>query len=302
MHSDHDQKIIEMMNEELLREVVPILEQGEPTPERWRIAMQTMDRWKNHSARPDPEIGSYHAEVPLRPALNASIAVPLGDGPFPVVIITHGNGLSAGSSHLYRRFTSDVAASGYLAITPDFRLAPEHPFPAAHDDLRFTLEWARDHATEFAGDPSRLVLWGDSFGAALALGLILHLQTEPEAPTITAFVGSEGVYNFNTSVLAFPGLAEWYSGGNKELLTDKRVSPIYHIDEGAALPSILLIAGSGDSSMFESVDLALALQRAGHDFELYVVEGMPHMFMTYPDLDGMREGHRLMFDYLARTV
>jgi acetyl esterase/lipase len=218
-------------------------------------------------------------------------------------VIVHGNGLAAGSSHLYRRLTKDVAARGYVAITPDFRLAPEHPSPAGYEDIVFTLSWAGEHAPKYAGDSSRMVLWGDSRGATLAMDVVLGLADDPAAPRVKAFVGAEGFYDFSNPFMAANEVTGWYVGeGGDEVRTDKRVSPLPHIRVGLALPNIFLITGTADFAMGPTLELAGKLNESGIPFQLHVLVGMPHDFIRFPELDGMREGHRLMFDYLSRSV
>ncbi|MEF2978081.1 alpha/beta hydrolase [Subtercola sp. YIM 133946] len=273
------------------------------TPEGWRAAAAMYDSYRNETSVPLPGIASYHPAVELRPGLTAAIAVPEGEGPFPVFVITHGPGLTAGSSHLYRRLTMDVAGNGYLAITPDFRLAPEHPFPAGYDDMRFALGWARDRAAEWGGDGARIVLWGDALGASLALGLVLGMRDEPDAPALKAFVGVEGVYDFTSPMLANGSSIKWYPGdGGESVLRDKRVSPLLHIEKGMQLPHLLLITGNANYGVPGTLDLVRKLQDSDLPFELHALPGMPHDFMTFPELDGMRHGHRLLFESLARTV
>ncbi|MEF2978061.1 alpha/beta hydrolase [Subtercola sp. YIM 133946] len=246
---------------------------------------------------------SYHPEVELRSGLNAAIAVPKGDGPFPVFVITHGPGLTAGSSRQYRYLTQFIASHGYVTVTPDFRLAPEHPFPAGFDDMRFALEWARDNAHDWNADPSRIVLWGDSLGAALALGLLLDLQDRPGAPRVSAFVGSEGEYDLSAPAMANGNSVKWYPGeGGKAVLTDRRVSPLLHIARGAKLPPLLLVTGSAGATLTATLDLARKLHEEDVEFQLHTIAGMGHDFMKFPELEGMREAHELMFDFLSRVV
>ena len=294
-----DQKFIQRLRDELFRPVAGGKALGEMTPEEWRASFARLDPWRNESGAPAPDIGAYYSEIELRPGLTAAIGVPRGEGPFPVIVVTHGPGLTAGSAHLSRRLTMEFASQGYLVITPDFRLAPEHPFPAGHDDVRYTLTWINENAAEWHADASRLALWGDSLGAALALGVILALADEAHPPAVRAYVGFDGPYDL-AQISA--GGAAWYLGGNPGLIDDKRVSPMRNIPEGAELPSILLLTGSASWGLAGTLDMARALQEAHIDFQLHILDGMPHDFMTFPQLEGCREGHRLMFDYLARTV
>jgi acetyl esterase/lipase len=137
----------------------------------YRSMIDGIDPLKN--SPPLPEVGSYHESVELRAGLNSAIAVPKTNGPFPVFVICHGNGGIWGSSHSYRRLTRDVACAGYLAITPDYRLAPEHKFPAGFEDMKYAVHWAYENAKRvwwgrFARGPMRRLnrRWAGILGRA----------------------------------------------------------------------------------------------------------------------------------------
>lgn len=113
------------------------------------------------------------------------IATPAGaTGGCPVLVTTHGGGLVAGSGLLGLPGVLDLAASiggaGAVVVSVDYRLAPEHPFPAAHDDTWTALTWVAGHAEEIGGDPGSLVLYGGSAGANLAAGVALRARDTGE--------------------------------------------------------------------------------------------------------------------------
>ncbi len=91
------------------------------------------------NAKP-PEIGAYHPDVELRPGLRADICVPKGAGPHPTLVYLHGGGWVSGTSKTHTKLCMEFAAAGYLTVNVDYRLAPEHPFPAGLDDCVFAVE------------------------------------------------------------------------------------------------------------------------------------------------------------------
>ena len=97
----------------------------------------------------------------------------------PVVAFFHGGGWALGSvdghDHMARRI---AARTGALVVSVDYRLAPEYPFPAAHDDCWAATAWLSDHAAEWNGDPSRVAVCGDSAGGNLAAGVALRAGAE----------------------------------------------------------------------------------------------------------------------------
>jgi acetyl esterase/lipase len=86
-----------------------------------------------------PPIGDLDKNVELRAGLRADVAVPKGTGPHPVVIYLHGGGWAFGTPASFRKLGMQFAEAGYLTINLDYRLAPEHPFPAALEDAMFAI-------------------------------------------------------------------------------------------------------------------------------------------------------------------
>ncbi len=100
-------------------------------------------------------------------------------GPLPVVVSYHGGGWVQGNPEQSQWLTSQVAARvGAIVVSPVYRLAPEHPFPAATDDAWSALTWVAEHAVELGGDPDRLAVMGDSAGGNLAAVTALRARDE----------------------------------------------------------------------------------------------------------------------------
>lgn len=126
-------------------------------------------------ARPEPitEVGSVTDRTIPGPAgdLPVRVYVPASDGPHPVVVFFHGGGFVVGSLDGYddpcRLLTSAAEA---VVVSVDYRLAPEHPFPAAVEDAYAATEWVAAHAGDLPGeaDAGRLAVAGDSAGGTLA--------------------------------------------------------------------------------------------------------------------------------------
>jgi monoterpene epsilon-lactone hydrolase len=116
-------------------------------------------------------------EAPVRPAIAGGVSA-LVIGADPAVLYLHGGNYVLGSAYGYRPLAAALAtASGRGALVPDFRLAPEHPFPAALDDALAAYRWLAAQR----GGASEVVLAGDSSGAGLALAVLLSLKAEGEA-------------------------------------------------------------------------------------------------------------------------
>lgn len=116
------------------------------------------------------------AEGPLK----ARLYTPKGAGaPGPGIVYFHGGGFVIGDLDTHDSFLRRLAASsGVRVLSVDYRLAPEHPFPAPHDDALASTRWAIEHAEEIGFDPKRIAVGGDSAGGNLAAYLALELKSE----------------------------------------------------------------------------------------------------------------------------
>jgi acetyl esterase len=296
MLTEREQDIIRRWHEFYLRP-----RQGSVTEQRTRL----VDYFEEFNVNP-PAIGAHHRGVQLKAGLTADIAVPKGTGPFPVVVYLHGGAWTLGSAATtHRKLVMQFAEAGYLTIAPDYRLAPENPFPAGFDDCVFTAEWAAENASRYGGDPSRMAMGGDSAGGNLTAAVLPVLAAKGR-PKFKAAILIYGAFDFAGLVKmakeAAEPLAIAYLGGNYPAsLNDPRVSPINAIKPGAMPPSFI-IAGTADGIVGESRTIASAMNRVGIENELHIFDGMPHGFMQMNELSGCREGLRLMFDFLRRHV
>ena len=128
-----------------------------------------------------PPVADLHENVTVHEVegrgVHADVVVPGGRGPHPVLVYLHGGGWVSGSPRTHRKLAHRFAEAGFLVVNVDYRLAPEHPFPAGFEDCVAALRWAAREAPRFHGDPSRLAVGGDSAGAnlAAAAAAALHL-------------------------------------------------------------------------------------------------------------------------------
>src|SRR5258707_894357 len=146
-----------------------------------RSAMDTFAPMMNQNP---PEVGAMHEAVEIRPGLTADVAVPKGNGPHPVLVYLHGGGWVAGSPKTHRKLGMQFAAAGFLTVNVDYRLAPEHPFPAGLDDCIHAVKWAGDNAKRWNGDGSRLGVGGGSAGGKFP-------PANPAAPRTREFRGPQ---------------------------------------------------------------------------------------------------------------
>ena len=117
--------------------------------------------------------------------LPVRIYTPDGRGPFPVLVYFHGGGWVVGSIETVDASCRSLAnLAGCIVVSADYRLAPEHKFPAAADDCYATIRWAALHAASFHGDPARMAIGGESAGANLVAVAALMAQERGSTPLV----------------------------------------------------------------------------------------------------------------------
>jgi len=117
--------------------------------------------------------------LPLR------VYTPDGRGPFPVLVYFHGGGWVVGSIETVDASCRSLAnLAGCIVVSADYRLAPEHKFPAATDDCYAATRWTALHAASFHGDPARIAVGGESAGANLAAVAALMAQERGSTPLV----------------------------------------------------------------------------------------------------------------------
>ncbi|TWB25641.1 alpha/beta hydrolase [Nitrospirillum bahiense] len=127
--------------------------------------------------------------------LRLRLYTPASGTPAPVLVYFHGGGFVMGDLDTQDMICRGLChAAGCLVVSVDYRLAPEHPFPAGPDDCWAATCWAADHAEEIGGIPGRLAVAGDSAGAVLAASVALRARDEggPQLDGQVLIYGSGG--------------------------------------------------------------------------------------------------------------
>lgn len=210
-------------------------------------------------------------------------------GAAPALVYLHGGGFMYGgldSHDALCRTLSERAQVRVVAI--DYRLAPEHPFPAAFDDALAGWSWVAAHATGLGIDPSRLAIGGDSAGGNLAAAVTLatrrHGVAEPAFqlliyPTTDMSRTYPSEEKFGEGLLLTTQFIELardsYLVGDEDL-TDPRLSPL-HGDHAGSPPAHVVTAGF-DPLLDEGAALVAALEQAGVPVDHHCEERLIHGF------------------------
>jgi len=208
-----------------------------------------------------------------------------------VIVHFHGGGYVSGSPLLHRMLTSHLVKTvGARVLVPDYRLAPEHPFPAALEDALAVYH----HLLDEGHDPRNIIFSGDSAGGGLALAAVLSLKSagEPLPSAVILMSPWTDLELKNPScktlaeveaILTVPVLREWaglYARDTR--LDDPLVSPVN--GDYSGFPPMLIQVGSDEILLDDSRLLALKARASGVRVELSVYEGLWHVWQILGSL------------------
>ncbi|MFI1912008.1 alpha/beta hydrolase fold domain-containing protein [Nocardia sp. NPDC020380] len=197
-----------------------------------------------------------------------------------VAIHLHGGGFAVGSALGYRGLAGAIADAGRMTVlTPEYRLAPEHPFPAARDDALTVYRWLLDSGR----DPEKIALVGDSTGGMLLITVLVRAR-ELGLPMPGAAVLLYPAIAFHAQDGVDPSVQEVHLRFQQAYLADRRwddpeVSPM-HADL-TGLPPILIQSARGDEFATHTEDLAARLQAAGVPVRHEYFEVASHCFQVF---------------------
>lgn len=233
-------------------------------------------------------------------------------GALPVLVYFHGGGHVIGSLDSHDEVARSLCAGAEcLVASVDYRLAPEHKFPAAIDDAFAATQWLAANAASVGGDAGRIAVGGDSAGANLA-AVVALMARDAGGPALvsqqlvypvadyTCNSASYETYASGYGPLTLAGM-RWFKGhylrGSADA-EDWRASPLKAPDL-SGLPPALVITAECDVLHDEGVALAEALAAAGTPVEQIDWPGMIHGFFSFaPYLDDGKAAQRLVCERL----
>ncbi len=257
-----------------------------------------------------PKMKGVRYEPVFAGGVRAAWLIPQGAREDRVMLYFHGGGYVIGSIASHREQASFLAAAaGCAALIIDYRLAPEHPFPAALQDARAAYRWLLNNRC----DPERIVLAGDSAGGGLAVALLADIRDREEPLPAGAVLLSPWTdlamtgETIRTRARQDPMLhasqlarwATWYRGS--AAADDPEVSPLYA--DLAGLPPIYIQVGTDEMLLDDARRLAERGRECGTDITLDEWEGMFHVFQIFASLGvpESREAVRRFGDFCRKA-
>ncbi len=291
--------------------------QGRPDPQAERLIRQTgpcgaqplhllpVDRAReSYTASrlplqpPEPAVGGVRQESIPGPggAIGLTVFRPCGaadDALLPGMVFFHGGGWTVGGLEAYQVLCRQLAnAAGAVVIHVDFRLAPEHPFPAPLDDCWIAARWVSEHADRLGIDRSRIGLCGDSAGGNLAAAVALLAREAGGTPPFRFQVLIYPCVDLVADSASHHALAEgylltretylWYVSNylpQEGQALDWRASPL-RAPSHAGLPPTLVLTAGFDPLRDEGEAYVRALEAGGVPVTHLAYDGMIHGFIA----------------------
>jgi acetyl esterase/lipase len=212
----------------------------------------------------------------------------------PVVVFYHGGGWVIGDLDSHDATARAIAGGvGAVVVAVDYRLAPEHPYPAAVDDAFAALKWVSEHAAELGADPSRLAVAGDSAGGNLA-AVVSQLARDAGGPpvkfqllwypaTTLDFALPSMTENADAPVLSAAdtfAFLELYLKGHDADARPATLAPA-NAESLAGLPPAYIATAQYDPIRDDGVRYAELLRAAGVPVELHNAETLVHGYVSF---------------------
>jgi acetyl esterase len=209
----------------------------------------------------------------------------------PGLVWFHGGGFVVGSIDSHDGICRVLASgAGVVVVSVDYRLAPEHRFPAAVEDAIAATRWLLDHASSVGIDPAAVAVGGDSAGGNLSAVVAQTLKREPRRPAFQLLVypatdctrSMASHRHFREGFILTERSIEWFTENYlpaKSFETDPRASPLFATDLRGLAPALVLTGGF-DPLRDEGLAYAEKMRAAGVEVEHVCAEGSVHGFIN----------------------
>ncbi|MCW1958111.1 MAG: alpha/beta hydrolase [Mycobacterium sp.] len=218
-------------------------------------------------------------------------------GPLPLTMYFHGGGFCVGTLDSYDKQARMIAlGAGTVVVSVDYRLAPEHPFPAGVEDVWAATQWAAANGASLGADASRLAVSGDSAGATLS-AVVAQIARDNGGPTIAFqalwypatmwdFASPSMVENADAPIITRANLQQlftWYAGDLDINDPPARMAPARASDL-TGLPASYISTAGYDPLRDDGLRYAALLADANNDVQYHNNPTLTHAFLGYYDM------------------
>ena len=239
-----------------------------------------------------------------------------GEGLKPVIVYFHGGGFCTGSVDLVDPICRALAnRTGYAVASVEYRLAPEHPYPAAPTDAYAATAWIASRGAHFGIDGNRIVVMGDSAGATLATVTAMTAKDNENEPRIVLQVLVYPALDLATfdrpsykengeGYLLTTGMMDWFrshylSGEDEDQAKEPYCSPLRGVGSLSEMPPAIIVVGEYDPLRDEGEAYGELLNHLDGYAEVRREEGMIHGFFW---MGGAIDRGRELLDELAGDI
>ncbi len=241
-------------------------------------------------------------------SLTLDAYVPEGDGPFPTAILVHGGGFTKGDKTSFiKPLFEPLSAAGFTWFTINYRLAPDHRWPACIEDVESAIRWVRQHAKEYKVDANRIALIGESAGGHLVSIAGVRAKGDTALAAVVPFYAPHDlVMQVGKRQAVGPGLSGLFgisdelSDANLKVLREASPSALLH----AGMPPYLLIHGDKDDKVpYEQSPVFQEKMRAmGNTCDLITIAGGTHGMGGWAKLSPAPDYAAQMIEWLKKTM
>ncbi|WP_395745570.1 alpha/beta hydrolase fold domain-containing protein [Prosthecobacter sp.] len=230
-------------------------------------------------------------------SLTLDAFVPEGAGPFATCILVHGGGFTKGDKHSFiKPLFEPLSKAGFTWFTINYRLAPQHQWPACVEDVNSAIKWVKAHAAEYKVDVNRIALIGESAGGYLVSAAGVTAKDETRVAAVVPFYAPHDLVmqvkmrGELGNLAGLIGMTELNEAAWAKLAM---ISPINQMRPG--LPPFFQIHGDKDEKVpiSQSVNFEAKMKAAGNPCETLVIPGGGH---------GMGGWEKLGSDYQVKLI
>lgn len=257
----------------------------------------------------DLKVGGRNGEIPIR------MYTPENSEKAPVIVFYHGGGFVIGNLKSHDKVCRRLCKMNQaFVVAVDYRLAPEHKFPAAVEDCYDATKWVGEHIAEYGGNPEKLIVMGDSAGGNLAavtaiqardLGIPKVAAQVLIYPTTDARMLHPSITSNGKGYILTKDLMTWFMDNYTSNEADKSnplMSPLLTEDLSNLPPALVQTAGF-DPLRDEGIEYQEKLKAAGNEVQYTNYEGLVHTYFTMPEFSKKcMSTHIEIANFLSRVL